>query len=129
MATRRYRKRSKKSLKKRGSRRRKNVRSSRRMRGGNIKCKPQENGPCKYELKEGRIYEDTTSKEPLNYRLYKFVDITQDNGHVYNFIRVQTKQHITYPFEKTGTQNFLSNLIDYSASDDTTMGAPAAQSD
>ncbi len=37
MATRRYRKssnKSKKSLKKRGSRRRKNIRSSRRMRGG-----------------------------------------------------------------------------------------------
>lgn len=125
MATRRYRKRSKKSLKKRVSRRRKNVRSSRRMRGGTIECKEQSFGPCKYELKTGNLYEDTTSTEPLNYRLYKFVDITEDSGIVYNFIRVENKENKTYRFDNNTHQNFLKNLIDYSASDDTIVGAAA----
>ena len=62
MATRRYRKRSKKSLKKRTSKRRKNVRSSRRMRGG-LECTKNNNQLCEFGFVKGQNYKDSSVNE------------------------------------------------------------------
>lgn len=80
MATRRYRKR-KKSLKKRVSRRRKNVRSSRRMRGGMV-CNPQPPSygritSCKYDFKVGEQYTDPNDAKI--YTFLKYSTYTKDN--------------------------------------------------
>jgi hypothetical protein len=89
MATRRYRNnKSKKSLKKRGSRRRKNVRSSRRMRGGEL-CKINTlTRLCEYPFKNNKVYIDNQNNE------YIFDSLTttpqQNNANqlcgVYSFI-------------------------------------------
>ena len=62
MATRRYRK-SKKNLKKRGSRRKKNIRSSRRMRGGLTCVSNIEKRFCEYSFENNKVYIDKQNNE------------------------------------------------------------------
>ena len=109
MTTRRYRKHSnKRSLKKRGSRTRKNVRSSRRMRGGEIECKTQPSSwgntsDCKYDFVVGKQYTDptdtkiytfigsmsSTKDKKINY-IYYFKD-NQENDEIVKKIQVTEK--------------------------------------
>lgn len=129
MATRRYRKRSKKSLKKRVSRRRKNVRSSRRMRGG-LECKENKimgcwgNSYCKYNLVEGKLYQNSKDTKTYKFISSKISDdqITHDNKKycIYEYVFKDinppsleyTKKPIPENTENNNHKEFMDSLIE-----------------
>jgi len=86
MATRRYRKNNKRSLKKRGSRRRKNIRSSRRMRGG-IECVKNNDNLCEFNFEKDKYYKDSSVNEQTliwqkkSPTIYKFIEKQEDNAY------------------------------------------------
>ena len=115
MATRRYRKNNKRSLKKRGSRRRKNARSSRRMRGG-LDCTAQpdswgKKSSCKYNFEVGKQYTDPNDAKIYTFLYYSTYSKNNVIYFIYIFKDNKKQDEIIKEYKMQGIDDVDENII------------------